>query len=179
MKHHSAWDDSQQATIGYGYGISTTLLHLCNAYTILANHGKYIPLTYEKIEDISSIYKEEIVDEDLSKEIIGFMTRVVQNKNGTGKRANLEKYTVAGKTGTARIFIKGKYADDKHLALFVGIVPASNPQYVAAIMVKNPNKGNASGGKNAAPIFKEFMSQALTLLKVYPDRKILKNEKTK
>ncbi|MEC9205654.1 MAG: penicillin-binding protein 2 [Pseudomonadota bacterium] len=179
LKHHSAWDDSQQATIGYGYGISTTLLHLCNAYTILANHGKYIPLTYEKIEDISSIYKEEIVDEDLSKEIIGFMTRVVQNKNGTGKRANLEKYTVAGKTGTARIFIKGKYADDKHLALFVGIVPASNPQYVAAIMVKNPNKGNASGGKNAAPIFKEFMSQALTLLKVYPDRKILKNEKTK
>ena len=177
LKHHSAWSDEQHATIGYGYGISTTLLHLCSAYTILANHGKYIPLTYEKIENPSSIYKEDLADENLSKEIIGFMTQVV--KKGTGKKANLEKYTVAGKTGTARMFIKGKYEKTKHLALFAGIVPASEPQYVAVIIVRDPKSGKSSGGNNAAPIFKEFMSQALNLLKVYPDKKILKNEKNK
>ncbi len=118
------------------------------------------------------------MDENFSKEIINLMTRVVKNKNGTGKKASLEKYTVAGKTGTARMLVNGKYAKNKHLALFVGIVPASDPQYVAAIMVKNP-KGKTSGGSNAAPIFKEFMSQALNLMKVYPDKKIIKNAKNK
>ena len=99
------------------------------------------------------------------------MMRSVIEIGGTGRKAKLEKYSVAGKTGTSRMIDNGKYNINKHNAIFVGIVPASKPEYVAAIIVRNPRKGNASGGRHAAPIFKEFMSHSLNLLRVYPDIK--------
>ena len=179
LDHHSQWKKANQATIGYGYGISTTLLHLCSAYSILANHGKFVQLRYEKLENSSEIYEEDIFDETLSKAIISMMTQVVIS--GTGKKAALEKYTVAGKTGTVRNLTKKGYEKNKHITLFVGIVPASNPQYVAAVIVRKPDpvQGKVSGGSNAAPIFKEFMNQTLNLLKVYPDKKFSANAKNK
>ncbi len=168
LTHYSKWDEAVHATIGYGYGLSTTLLHLANAYTILANHGKKIQLSYEKVNN-DDIYFENILDEDISKKIISMMQTVVDN--GTAKKARLDKYTVAGKTGTVRIIEDGKYKTNNHLAIFVGITPASNPEYVSAVIVRNPKNGQAAGGKNAAPIFKDFMSHSLNLLKVYPDKK--------
>ena len=168
LTHYSEWDEAVHATMGYGYGLSTTLLHLANAYTILANHGKKIQLTYEKIKK-NDIYFEDVLDEDVSKKIISMMKTVVDD--GTAKKARLDKYTVAGKTGTVRIIEDGKYKKNNHLALLVGITPASNPEYVSAVIVRNPKNGQAAGGKNAAPIFKDFMSHSLNILKVYPDRK--------
>ena len=97
------------------------------------------------------------------------MMKSVVEIGGTGSKAKLEKYSVAGKTGTSRMIDNGKYSTNKHNAIFVGIVPASKPEYVAAIIVRNPKKGNASGGRHAAPIFKELMSHSLNILKVYPD----------
>ena len=91
--------------------------------------------------------------------------------SGTAKKAKLEKYTVAGKTGTVRIIKDGKYMKDSHLAIFVGITPVTYPEYVTAIIVRNPKNGQASGGKNAAPIYREFMNHTLNLLEVYPDKK--------
>ncbi len=168
LSHYSRWSKAQHASIGYGYGLSTTLLHLANAYTIIANYGKKVQLTYQKVDN-EDIYHEDILDEDISKKIITMMTAVVDS--GTGQNAKLDKYSVAGKTGTVRMNIKGAYKKNNHLALFVGIVPSVNPEYVAAIIVRNPRNGPAAGGKNAAPIFKEFMNHSLNLLKVYPDKK--------
>ncbi len=168
LTHYSKWDEAVHATIGYGYGLSTTLLHLANAYTILANHGKKVQLTYEKIKK-DDIYYEKILDKNIAKKIISMMQTVVDD--GTAKKAQLDKYTVAGKTGTVRIIEDGKYKKNNHLAIFVGITPASNPEYVSAVIVRNPKNGQAAGGKNAAPIFKDFMRHSLNLLKVYPDRK--------
>jgi cell division protein FtsI (penicillin-binding protein 3) len=168
LPHYSSWDDARHASIGYGYGLSTTLLHLANAYTILANHGKKIQLTYERINN-RDIFYEDVLDEEVSKKIVNMMQSVVEN--GTAKKARLEKYTVAGKTGTVRIIKDGEYKKNSHLAIFVGITPVTNPEYVAAVVVRNPKNGPASGGKNAAPIFRDFMSHSLNLLKVYPDRR--------
>ena len=109
------------------------------------------------------------MDLDITKQILLMMQTVVDS--GTAKKAKLEKYSVAGKTGTVRIIQDGKYKEDSHLAVFVGITPVSDPEYVTAIIIRNPKDGPASGGKNAAPIFKEFMSHSLNLLEVYPDRK--------
>mgnify|MGYP001250470741 FL=1 len=170
LDHHSLWDETQHASMGYGYGLSTTLLHLANAYSVLANHGEKIQLTYEK-QKPNEIFFDNGLNNKLSKEIIDMMMMVVETKKGTGKKAKLQKYTVAGKTGTVRINIGGNYKKNRHLALFVGIVPASNPEYVAAVIVRNPREGQAYGGKNAAPIFKKFMDYSLNLLKVYPDKK--------
>ena len=169
LHHYNEWSEDDHASISYGYGISATLLHLANAYVTLANYGKKIQLTYQKIHD-NEIYYDKTLDANISKKIIKMMRSVVET-DGTGSRARLEKYSVAGKTGTSRIMHNGKYSTNKHNAIFVGIVPASKPEYVAAIIVRNPKKGNASGGKHAAPIFKEFMSHSLNLLRVYPDIK--------
>ena len=125
-------------------------MHLANAYTIIANYGKKVQLTYQKVDN-EDIYHEDILDEDISKKIITMMTAVVDS--GTGQNAKLDKYSVAGKTGTVRMNIKGAYKKNNHLALFVGIVPSVNPEYVAAIIDRNPRNGHAAGGKNAAPIF--------------------------
>lgn len=168
LPHYSDWDDTLHASIGYGYGLSTTLLHLANAYTILANHGKKIQLTYERVNN-DDIFFEDVLDESISKKVVDMMQSVVED--GTAKKARLEKYTVAGKTGTVRIIKDGKYKKNNHLAIFVGITPVTNPEYVAAIVVRNPKNGSASGGKNAAPIFRDFMNHSLNLLQVYPDRK--------
>jgi cell division protein FtsI (penicillin-binding protein 3) len=169
LHHYSKWSDDEHASISFGYGISSTLLHLANAYVTLANYGKKIQLTYEKKNE-GDIYYDEVMDDQISKDIINMMKSVVEI-GGTGNKAKLEKYSVAGKTGTSRMIDNGKYSTNKHNAIFVGIVPASKPEYVAAIIVRNPKKGNASGGKHAAPIFKELMSHSLNILKVYPDIK--------
>ncbi len=97
------------------------------------------------------------------------MMKSVVGNQGTAINAKLDKYSVAGKTGTVRVNMRGKYNIYKHNALFVGIVPASKPEYVAAIIVRNPKSENASGGRHAAPIFRDFMSHSMNLLKVYPD----------
>jgi len=168
LPHYSSWDDTLHASIGYGYGLSTTLLHLANAYTILANHGKKIQLTYERVDN-NDIFFEDVLNESISKKVVNMMQSVVEN--GTAKKARLEKYTVAGKTGTVRMIKEGEYKKNSHLAIFVGITPATNPEYVTAVIVRNPKAGAASGGKNAAPIFRDFMNHSLNLLKVYPDRR--------
>ena len=167
LKSYHQWDESLHGTIGFGYGMSTSLLHLAHAYTILANHGRKVQLTYEKVG--GPVEYENVLDKDISIEILRMMNTSV--KSGTGKEASLNKYTVSGKTGTVRLNKKGKYSKFNHNAIFVGITPSSDPEYVAAIIIRDPKKGNTSGGKNAAPIFREFMNHALNILEVYPDIK--------
>jgi cell division protein FtsI (penicillin-binding protein 3) len=147
--------------------MSTSLLHLANAYTILANHGRKVQLTYEKATQ--PVEYEHVLNKNISTMILKMMQTAVQS--GTGQEASLNKYTVSGKTGTVRLNKNGAYSRSNHNAIFVGITPSSDPEYVAAIIIRDPKKGNTSGGKNAAPIFREFMNHALNILEVYPDKK--------
>ena len=167
IKDISSWDDALHGTVGYGYGLSTTLLHLANAYNIVANDGMRVQLTYKK--HFGAIDGEQVLQKEVSKEILKMMQKAVDD--GTGRNAKIKNYSVAGKTGTVRLRINGKYSERNHNALFVGIAPASKPKYVAAVIVRNPKNRPVSGGKNAAPIFSEFMSYSLNLLEVYPDIK--------
>ena len=95
LKSYHQWDESLHGTIGFGYGMSTSLLHLAHAYTILANHGRKVQLTYEKVA--GPVEYENVLDKDISIEILRMMNTSV--KSGTGKEASLNKYTVSGKTG--------------------------------------------------------------------------------
>ena len=167
IKDINNWDDALHGTVGYGYGLSTTLLHLANAYNIVANDGMRVQLSYRKTNDI--VLGEQVLQKESSREILKMMRNAVDH--GTGKNAKIQNYTVAGKTGTVRLRINGKYSESNHNAVFVGIAPASKPEYVAAVIVRNPKNRPVSGGKNAAPIFSEFMNYSLNLLEVYPDKK--------
>jgi cell division protein FtsI (penicillin-binding protein 3) len=154
---------SGHMSLGYGYGLSTSLMHLTSAYTTLANYGNRVQMNYLKDNDKDN-KKDNILTRDNSIKVLDMMRDVVHSKDGTGKKAKVEGYTVYGKTGTVRQIINGKYAKDEHNALFVGIVGDPEPKYVAAVIVRSPKNREGSGGYHAAPIFSEFIQHSMRIL---------------
>jgi len=90
------------------------------------------------------------------------------HKDGTAYRARIDGYRVAGKTGTVKKAARGGYGRE-YLSVFVGMAPASNPEFVIALMVDSPQVGGYYGGVVAAPIFSKVMAGALRLLNIPPD----------
>ena len=97
------------------------------------------------------------------------MMEAVVSAEGTAPAAAVPGYRVAGKTGTAKKSISGGYADDRYLAVFAGIVPASDPRLVMVVMIDEPSAGKYYGGQVAAPVFSKVMTGALRLLNIPPD----------
>ena len=100
------------------------------------------------------------------------MTKVLQSvvENGSGKRAQIKGYTVAGKTGTAEKLTKdGGYGKRSHIVSFCGFVPASKPQFTILVILDNPSK-YTFGGTAAAPAFRQIAENLLTLKGVQPDQ---------
>ena len=97
------------------------------------------------------------------------MMELVVQPGGTGPRARIVGYRVAGKTGTAHKEISGHYAENRYIATFVGLAPASDPRLIVAVMIDEPSDGQYYGGTVAAPVFSQVMAGALRLLAVPPD----------
>ncbi len=156
--------ESGHFSIGYGYGLSTSLLHMVNAYSLLANYGKRVHLRYLYAEDAPELINENILKRSTSEKVLDMMRDVVQSKDGTGKKAKVQGYTVFGKTGTVRQIVNRKYSKNTHNALFVGILGDPSPKYVAAVIIRNPKDREGSGGSHAAPVYGEYMQHTLRLL---------------
>lgn len=162
---YSKWGKVDRASHGYGYGLSTSLLQLTHAYAPFAADGKMMPATiYKRNEPVPG---QQVMSPETAHAVLKMMEAVVQ-KDGTGKRAMVDGYRVAGKTGTAYKYINGKYRNDKYLTSFVGIAPASQPRLVVAVQIDEP-KSDSSGGRAAAPVFAEVMAESLRLLDIPPD----------
>ena len=98
------------------------------------------------------------------------MLTAVVSKEGTGSRAAIPGYSVAGKTGTVHKSSKGGYEEDKYISVFAGMAPASDPRLVLVVMVNQPSSGAYFGGEVAAPIFSKIMGGALRILNISPDK---------
>ena len=155
--------DSEHFTLGYGYGLSTSLMHLISAYVTLANNGNRIQLKYLTNNDVYDDH-EKILNEKYTSLVLDMMKDVVHSENGTGKKAKVDGYTVYGKTGTVRQYVNGEYSKNRHNALFVGIIGSPTPEYVAAVMIRNPKIGEGSGGRHAAPVFSEFIQHSMRII---------------
>jgi cell division protein FtsI (penicillin-binding protein 3) len=94
----------------------------------------------------------------------------VTSEQGTARRARVAGYTVAGKTGTAHKANRNGYADDKYLAFFAGIAPATEPRLVTIVVIDEPQGDHYYGGEIAAPVFSRITAGALRLLNVVPDQ---------
>ena len=97
------------------------------------------------------------------------MMQAVVSAEGTAPKAAIPGYTVAGKTGTVKKSVAGGYAEKRYLAVFAGMVPATDPRLVMVVMVNEPRAGKYYGGQVAAPVFSGVMSGALRLLNIPPD----------
>jgi cell division protein FtsI (penicillin-binding protein 3) len=160
------WRPIEQATMAYGHGISVSLLQLAHAYTVFARDGVLVPLTL--VRTGTPVQGVRVVSARTAREVREMLELAVQ-PGGTGPRARIVGWRVAGKTGTAHKQENGAYAPDKYIASFVGFAPASNPRMVIAVMIDEPAGSEYYGGLVAAPVFAQVMQGALRLLNVPHD----------
>ncbi len=160
------WSDIEKATLSYGYGISVTALQLARAYAVLGSGGVIRPVTFLRQDEV--VVGERLFSKSITKKILLMMEKVVE-KGGTGTRASIEGYRVAGKTGTAIKSNSGGYGDD-YVAIFAGVAPLTNPKLAIVVMVDNPKGDEYYGGDLAAPIFSNIMERSLRWLDVSPDK---------
>jgi len=165
LPQRNRWSDIQQATFAFGYGLTATSLQLAQAYSVLANDG--IRISPRLVRGTAGIPDERVMSAELAATVRGMMVDVVDH--GTGTRAQIDGYSVAGKTGTGHLVGAGGYEDDRYASLFAGMVPADNPELVAVVVVTDPQAGDYFGGVVAAPVFSEVLSDALRILRILPE----------
>jgi cell division protein FtsI (penicillin-binding protein 3) len=130
------WGKCPLATASYGHGITTTLLQLVKAYSIITNGGYEI--TPSLIKKDKAVKKEKILNDSVSIKILPILRKVVTNEEGTAALANVDGYEVGGKTGTAQKSVVGGYSENKKINTFVSVFPTSKPKFVLAVMMDEP-----------------------------------------
>ena len=152
--------------MSFGYGISTTALQLAQAYMPFATDGLMLPVSFLKVTE--PVTGSRVFSARVARQVRTMLETVVQ-KGGTGNRAFVEGYRVAGKTGTVHKTVVGGYSEDRYLSLFAGMAPASNPRLIAVVIIDEPKGDQYYGGLVAAPVFSNVMAGALRLLDIPPD----------
>ena len=162
----------ERATLSYGYGLAVTALQLARAYTIFANDGARVDLRLVRSPEVGGDPHAEpypVVSPATARTVLVMLEEVVEAKDGTGWRARIPGYRVAGKTGTSRKATIGGYRERKYVASFAGLAPASAPRFIVAVVIDEPRGKEYYGGRIAAPVFRSVMSDALRLNSVPPD----------
>jgi cell division protein FtsI (penicillin-binding protein 3) len=164
----SKYTDTSMGAVPIGYGIAVTAMQMLDVYTTIANHGLARPprLVAATIDADGDRHEEplpephQVVSAQTADAVNGMLQKVVNE--GTGWKARIEGYQVAGKTGTAR---KAPYDTGETNASFAGFAPAGNPR-LAAIVVMDAPQGSPYGADAAAPVFQQIMQFALTYERV-------------
>jgi cell division protein FtsI (penicillin-binding protein 3) len=159
------WRPIEQATMAYGYGLSTSLLQVAKAYTAFARNGDMVNLTLIKRKDQPATMP--VYDAAVAQTIRN-MLEASAGPEGA-KLAQVQGYRVAGKSGTARKIINREYSQTYYRSSFVGFGPVSNPRIVVAVSIDEPMAGHYYGGRVAAPVFATVVGRTLRMMGVEPD----------
>jgi len=161
-----SWRKLDRATLAFGYGVATTAVQLARAYTVLGSGGILRPVTFIARDDAP--LGRRVFSTDIMHDVVNMMKKVIE-PGGTATRAAVANYSVAGKTGTAKIAIAGGYAEKRYVSVFAGVIPANNPRLSMVVMVDDPQGKEYYGGLVAAPVFSEVMTGAMRILNIAPD----------
>ena len=159
------WNPVGQATLSYGYGISVTALQLAQAYAAIAAAGVRRPVSLLALDEAEE--GEQVLSARTAVTLQRMLETVVAR--GTGRRAAVANFRVAGKTGTAWKSGNGGYFGDRYLAVFGGFAPVSDPRLVTVVVIDEPRGAAYYGGEVAAPVFSRIVAGALRVLSVPPD----------
>jgi len=168
---HNRWSKSEIATLSYGYGFQVTPLQLAQAYLVYANKGLRKPVSFLKVNH--EVAGERVIAEPLANIMTQLLRGVVGKElGGTGTKANIPSYQVAGKTGTTWYYdvAKGGYDTSKYISHFAGFAPATDPRVVIVVSIQQPQGKQYGGGDVAAPVFAQIAAGAMRVLNVPPDR---------
>ncbi len=168
MPFFGDWHSIDRATLAYGYGLSVSVLQLAQAYAVLGSHGEFRPISYLRVDE--PVLGTSVMPPGVAVNIVKLLEGVAK-PGGTGELASVPGYRVAGKTGTVKKFVNGSYKGKHYLALFAGLVPASDPRLAMVVMIDEPSGGEFYGGKVAAPVFSKVMQDTLRLLNVPPEQR--------
>ena len=166
LRAYKTWRPIEQATMSYGYGLSTSLFQLAHAYSVFARDGDLVPVSMLKSEEPA--VGVPVISEKHAL-AMRHMLHLVTGPGGTAPKAQTMGYSVGGKTGTAHKQEGKGYADKKYRGFFVGIAPTEKPRIVVAVMIDEPTGGKYYGGDVAAPVFSETVQQTLRMLGLPPD----------
>ncbi len=174
------WNGDSLASMSIGYEIGVTALQMASAFATIANDGvkapphiiKEIRRPGEQPNTVTKREQTQVVSAATARSLKTMLRQVVLT--GTGRRAQLNGYTAAGKTGTAWKFnAQSKKVDSsKYISSFIGMAPADNPEIVVAVIMDEPKAGARDGGMVSAPVFREIAQQVLQELRVMPDAPI-------
>ena len=159
-------NDSSIASIAMGYQVAVTPLQIATATSVVANGGELIqPRVVRAVvrggERIPVPHK--VVARAISPHTAAELTEIMEAvvADGTGKRAQVAGYSVAGKTGTANKVVNGGYSSTDYNVSFAGFVPSRKPAYTIVVVIDSPHKVRAYGGVVAAPIFQRIAEAVL------------------
>jgi cell division protein FtsI (penicillin-binding protein 3) len=163
------WTDVTRTTVSYGQGISMTPLQMAAVYAAVANGGELVrPRLVRgtigpdgRLEPVAAIQRRRVLSEETASMLTRMLASVVET--GTGGAAQIPGYQVAGKTGTARKLVDGRYVQ-RYMASFVGFLPASSPRVVIAVSIDEPR--TVYGGVAAAPAFSEVARHVIQRLAI-------------
>lgn len=166
------WSDTTLPSSAIGYGVSVNAVQLLDVYNTLANDGvrqapSLVQSTVDdegKTHDVERPDGQRVVSSRTAEQMTAMLANVVAA--GTGQRAAIEGYTVAGKTGTARQSAGGRYIEGAYTASFAGFVPAEDPRLSAVVVLDRPVP--YYGGEAAAPVFAAVSRYALRQLRIPP-----------
>jgi cell division protein FtsI (penicillin-binding protein 3) len=129
------WGKCSLATASFGHGITTTLLQIVKAYSIIVNGGFDVKPVLIRSKQKNK--RKKIISEEVSKKILPILRKIVTTKDGTAKLANVTGYEIGGKTGTANKSVEGVYVKKK-INTFVSVFPTSKPKFILAVMLDEP-----------------------------------------
>jgi len=170
------WNKLSISRIPMGHEVGTTPLQMVMAMAALANRGWLLrPMLVDRLEDgnreVVTRFQPQPVRQVISDATAKLMVQALKTvvaTNGTAPKANLDHYTVAGKTGTAQKIVDGQYVRDRHYASFIGFFPADSPEICISVVLDEPKHGYY-GGQTAAPIFRNIAERAANYLNIRPD----------
>ncbi len=171
------WFGDSLASMSIGYEISVTALQMASAFATIANNGvriqphiiKEIRTTNEESRVVTQPKQTQILTAETARGLRKMLQQVVLT--GTGRRAQLNGYSAAGKTGTAwKVNPKTRAVDPSmYVSSFIGMAPANDPEIVIAVIMDEPRGGARDGGVVSAPVFKEAAQQMLETMKIPKD----------
>lgn len=179
LEHPNHWSGSTLQAMSRGYEVQASAIQIITAFAAIANNGVLVrPFLIKKIEgqDLNTVFENQpiiirrVLSENNARKLTNMLISVVEGKRGTAKLARIEGLKVAGKTGTARLLINGKYSTENLLASFVGFFPADDPKIVCLVMLRNPKIGGSvagMGGTTSADVFKEIANRISTNTNLY------------
>jgi len=153
----------ERATLSFGYGMTVTPLQLAQSYAILGDMGRKHPTTF--LKQNHPVKSEQVIKPNIAQ-AVNKMLQLTTQEGGTGIRARVPGYMVAGKTGTVRKVSQQGYDNDHHVAVFAGFVPADRPEVAIVVFVDDPRQDGYYGGVVAAPIFSRIAQGTMRILNI-------------